>query len=88
MNTKPKRTSKSGYRGLQPRTVDNIAKMRAALKPEPDIGLEAIAANLGWPYPKALAVWQIIRPDFKKVWVHRDDHPEFFNPKPASSPQI
>jgi len=86
--TATKRTRKSGYRGLQPRTVDNIAKMRAALKAEPGIGLEATAANLGWPYPKALAVWQIIRPDFKKVWVHKDDHPEFFNQKPPSSPHI
>lgn len=79
--TTPKHTRKGGYRGPQQRTVDNIAKLRAALKAEPDIGLEAIAANLGWKYPTLLDIFKKIRRDYKKVWVHKDDYPDFFKMK-------
>lgn len=76
------RTRKSGYRGLQPRTVDNIAKLRAALKADPGIGLEATAALLGWKYPTLLDNFKKIRHEYKKVWVHKDDHPEFWKQNP------
>lgn len=55
--------------------------MRATLKAEPGISLQATAAILGWEWPKAWAVWQLIRRDYKKVWVHKDDYPDFFKVK-------
>lgn len=79
--TTPKRTRKGGYRGLQHRTIENITKMWATLKAEPGISLQATAAILGWEWPKAWAVWQLIRRDYKKVWVHKDDYPDFFKVK-------
>lgn len=78
MTTKPKRTRKAGHRGLQDQTVENLAKLRAALKADPHMSIDAAGASLGWDLRKAQAIFMLIRHDYKKVWVHKDDHPEFW----------
>lgn len=79
-------TNKKGHGGFRRRgpyepTLARQELLRQALRKEPHIGLEAIARNLGWPYPKLLGVLRGIRHEYKKVWVHWDDYPEFWTDK-------